>query len=234
MAKVLMVVSAADSLTLADGTQHPTGFWAEELAVSHQVLRDAGMEVSFATPRGTAPTVDPISLDARGGVEPGDADRFRALLAGLTEELAHPLALSAVDVADYDAVYVPGGHAPMADLATDPDLGRLLREADAQGKVIAVLCHGPAALLSTTQTDGGFAFAGRRLTTFTDTEEREGGVGENTPYFVESRLRELGAIVETGAPWTSKVVVDGTLISGQNPQSSDATARAVLTALAAS
>jgi putative intracellular protease/amidase len=232
MAKILMVLSGADSLTLADGTTHPTGYWAEEVAASHQVLRAAGVKVDIATPGGVRPTVDAISLDERGGVAESDAREFRAYLDSIAGQLDAPLALADVRGDAYDAVYLPGGHAPMADLDRDPHLGRLLNEADAAGRTVAALCHGVAALLSAGTDDGGFTFAGRALTSFTDEEERQGGLGENTPYFVESRLRERGAVVETGAAWSSKVVADGNLITGQNPQSSRDTAERVLKALA--
>ena len=119
----------------------------------------------------------------------------------------------------------------MADLAADADLGRLLIDADGRGQVIAPLCHGPAALLSATREDGTFAFAGRRLTVFTDEEELQGGTGEQTPWFVEETLREKGAEIDAGPAWSSKVVVDGNLISGQNPQSSEDAAKQVLAAL---
>ena len=231
MPKILMVLSGADTLKLADGTSHPTGFWAEEVAASHEVLRAAGVEVDIATPGGVRPTVDPVSLDERGGVSPADAERFRAYLDAIADRLDAPLALADVRARDYDAVYLPGGHAPMADLADDADLGRLLNDATADGRVVAALCHGVAGLLSAT-TDGGFTFAGRALTSFTDDEERQGGLGENSPYFVATVLRERGAVLDTGAPWSTKVVEDGNLITGQNPQSSTATAQRVLQALA--
>lgn len=231
MTKVLMIVSAADSLTLTDGTAHPTGYWAEELAASHRVFREAGVDVDIATPGGAAPTVDPVSLSADGGVGEREAADFRAYLDSLGEELTRPLVLADVTLGDYDAVYLPGGHGPMVDLARDADLGRLLAEADGQGMVIAPLCHGPAALLSATGPDGGFVFAGRRMTVFTDAEERQGGLGDRCPYLVESVLRERGATIEAGPAFTSTVVVDGNLITGQNPQSSVETARQVLRAL---
>ena len=234
MAKILMVVSAADRLTLADGTTHPTGYWAEEVAVSHRVLRDAGVDVDIATPGGVPPTVDPISLDERGNVDEASAKEFRAYLDAISGQLNKPLALGDVRAADYDGLYIPGGHGPMEDLARDADLARLLREADSSGKVVAALCHGPAGMLSTAagQEGGdGFPFAGRKLTVFSNEEERQGGLGEAVPYFVESRLRELGALVETGPAWTSKVVADGNLVTGQNPQSSADTARQVLQTL---
>jgi putative intracellular protease/amidase len=233
MSKILMVISAATTLQLADGSTHPTGYWAEEVAASHRVLKAAGAEVDIATPGGAKPTVDALSLSEQGGVSAADAEEFQAYLAGIADELATPLALSDVVVSDYDAIYIPGGHAPMADLAQDADLGRLLNEADAQGKIVAALCHGVAGLLSAAKPDGSFTFAGRDLTAFTDEEERQGGLGENTPFFVESRLRERGAIPRTGAAWSNTVVVDGNLITGQNPQSSTATAESVLKALAA-
>jgi putative intracellular protease/amidase len=232
MSKILMVVSGADSLKLSDGTSHPTGYWAEELAASHEVLRAAGHEVDIATPGGVRPTVDAISLDERGGVAEADARRFRAYLESIDAELARPTDLSGVSVADYDAVYIPGGHAPMADLAVSTDLGRLLNDADGSGKIVAALCHGPAALLSAVREDGSFAFAGRELTVFSDEEEQQGGLGDKSPYLVESRLRELGAVVRPGDAWSSRVVVDGSLITGQNPQSSADTAQRVVEALA--
>jgi putative intracellular protease/amidase len=119
----------------------------------------------------------------------------------------------------------------MTDLAHDADLGRLLIEADDRGQIIAPLCHGPAALLSATRADGGFAFAGRRLTVFTDEEERQGGTGDKTPWWVETTLRDRGAEIDAGPAWSSTVVVDRNLISGQNPQSSADAARQVLAAL---
>jgi len=233
MSKILMVISAANALQLADGSTQPTGYWAEEVAASHRVLKAAGVEVDIATPGGAKPTVDALSLSEQGGVPAASAEEFQTYLAGITDELATPLTLSDVRAGDYDAIYIPGGHAPMADLAQDADLGRLLNDADAQGQIVAALCHGVAGLLSASRSDGSFTFAGRALTSFTDEEERLGGLGENTPFFVESRLRDRGAVPRTGAPWSSTVVIDGNLITGQNPQSSTAAAESVLKALAA-
>ncbi|MFJ8546877.1 type 1 glutamine amidotransferase domain-containing protein [Streptomyces sp. NPDC093586] len=233
MPKVLMIISGADSLTLADGSTHPTGFWAEEVAASHRVLTDAGVDVVFATPGGVRPTVDALSLDERGGVSAEDAKEFRTHLDNLADQLARPLPLAQAEAGQYDVLYLPGGHGPMADLDSDADLGRLLNDAQAQGKTVAALCHGVAALLSATGADGTFTFAGRALTSFTDEEERQGGLGDNSPYFVESRLRQQGALVQTGAAWSDTVVRDANLITGQNPQSSVSTAQAVLKALGA-
>lgn len=231
MARVLMIVSAADSLTMRDGTEHPTGFWAEELVVAHRALRRAGHTVHLATPGGRRPTVDGTSLapDSAGG--PERADEFRAYLREIDAELSAPGILADVDAHDYDAVVLPGGHGPMSDLAHDPSLGRILATADRTGRLIAPFCHGPAGLLSA-QDDGTFLFAGRRLTAFTNEEELTGGTGENTPWWLETVLREKGAVVETGPAWGSHVVRDANLISGQNPGSSQAVADVLLEALA--
>jgi putative intracellular protease/amidase len=141
--------------------------------------------------------------------------------------------LATLDATDFDAVVLPGGHGPMADLAGDPVVGAALVAADDAGRVVAPFCHGPAALLSATRADGELAFAGRRLTVFTNEEETTGGLGANTPWFVADALSERGAVVESAAPWSSHVVVDGNLVSGQNPQSSEEVAAAVLELLAA-
>ena len=214
-----MVVSAADSLTLADGSSHPTGFWAEEVVESVRVLREAGVEVTLATPGGVVPTVDEASLDGT----------FDDAVASL-EDLRSPISLSDVDGSAFDAVYLPGGHGPMADLAFDPVLGALLADFHDNGKVVAALCHGPAGLLSGVRPDGTFVFAGREMAVFSDEEERQGGL--DVPYSVAGRLTSLGARVVSGEPWSSTVVVDGTLVTGQNPQSTTATAARVAELLA--
>lgn len=231
MNKILMIVSAADSLTLKDGSAHPTGFWAEELVEAHRTLLEAGHQVTFATPGGKAPTVDSASLEPAAAGGPERAGQLRAYLDELRPELEDPMALADVVPLDYDAVVIPGGHGPMADLATDWDTGRILIAANDAGMVIAPFCHGPAALLSAETPDGGFAFSGRRLTVFTDSEELGGGTGENTPWFVADALADKGAIVEAGPDWESFVVTDGNLITGQNPQSSRDIARQVVAAL---
>lgn len=227
MARVLMVVSAADTLVLADGTTHPTGYWAEEVAASHETLTAAGITVDIAAPGGVAPTVDALSLSEQGGVAPADAERFRAYLDHLADQLTHPLDLATVDPASYDAVHLPGGHAPMTDLVADAGLAALLRATVAAGRPVTALCHGVAGLLAASDADG-WLFAGRRMTGFTDEEEQQGGYGDSIPFSVEQRMRAAGGVVETGAPWSDTVVVDGTLVTGQNPQSSVSSARALI------
>ena len=232
MSKILMVVSAATSITLADGSTHATGVWAEEIVVAHQSLLAAGHEVVIASPRGVAPQIDPGSLSAE---VVGDADRveqFRAYLKKIGALLSTPQDLRTVEPRDFDAVVMPGGHGPMVDLATDEQLGQILTAADDAGIIIAPFCHGPAGLLAAVSSDGSFVFAGRRLAVFSDEEERSGGLGANAPWFVAETLAARGAIVDNGAPWSSHVVRDRNLITGQNPQSSEAVAEAVIEALA--
>lgn len=219
MAKILFVVSGADRWTLADGTAHPTGFWAEEAVAPYRAFTAAGHEVAVATPGGVVPTVDRGSLapDVNGGQEGADA-----VAAGLEafEELRRPVALEDVDPDAYDAVFYPGGHGPMEDLAVDPVSGRLLARVLASGKPLGVVCHGPAALLAATGPDGRSVFAGYRLTGFTNTEETQAGFADKAKWLLQDRLVALGADFQEGEAWAPFVITDRNLITGQNPASS--------------
>ena len=220
MTKVLMIVSAAKHWTLNDGTLHPTGFWAEELATPYSVFTDAGWDVDVATPGGKAPVVDKASLDESAG----DADTLAAVKAKLDElapVLAKPLNLADVKAADYDLVFYPGGHGPMEDLAVDETSGRILTERMADNAPVALLCHAPAAVLATENAPGGSPFAGRKMTGFSNDEERAAGLADKAPWLLESRLVALGAEYDKAPePWASHVIVDGNLYTGQNPSSS--------------
>jgi putative intracellular protease/amidase len=221
MSHVLFVVTAARTWTLADGTAHPTGYWAEELLAPYELLTAAGHDVSFATPGGIAPVAD------AGSLRDGDADAIAAI-----DGLASPLVLAAVDPAAYDAVYYPGGHGPMQDLATDADSAALITATIAGGRPLAAVCHGLAALLPARDAEGRPVVAGRTITGFSDEEERIGGLADRAPFLLESSLRELGADIAVAEPWSDHVVVDGQLITGQNPQSSASAAAALVAALA--
>ncbi|MFJ5831490.1 type 1 glutamine amidotransferase domain-containing protein [Streptomyces sp. NPDC093089] len=219
MSKILFVMTGADHWTLADGTKHPTGFWAEEAVTPYEALTAAGHEIVVATPGGVVPTVDRGSLapEANGGQEA--ADRIAAVLASM-EELEKPIRLEDVELGEYAAVFYPGGHGPMEDLAVDTASGRLLVEALESGKPLAVVCHGPAALLAATRADGGNAFAGYEVAAFTDAEEKQAGFADKAKWLLESRLVEAGVRVRVGEPWAPHVVVDRNLVTGQNPASS--------------
>jgi len=219
MSKILFVLTGATHWTLADGTRHPTGFWAEEAVAPYEAFRAAGHEVVIATPSGVVPTVDPRSLtpEYNGGQE--GADRLAEGLASFPE-LQRPIKLEEVDLDGYAAVLYPGGHGPMEDLAVDAESGRLLTLALRSGKPLGVLCHGPAALLAATGPDGGNAFAGYRVTAFTNAEEAQAGFADTPKWLLQDRLVEAGADFEGGEPWAPHVVVDRNLVTGQNPASS--------------
>ncbi|WP_145502008.1 type 1 glutamine amidotransferase domain-containing protein [Streptomyces sp. CFMR 7] len=218
MAKILFVVTGADHWTLADGTAHPTGFWAEEAVTPYQIFTGAGHEVVVATPGGVVPTVDRASLapDVNGGQE--GADKVAAGLEAF-EELRRPVALEDVDPEAYDAVFYPGGHGPMEDLSADPASGRLLTATLASGRPLGVVCHAPAALLAATGPDGVNAFAGYRLTGFTNTEEAQAGFADKAKWLLQDRLVALGTDFQEGEPWAPFVITDRNLVTGQNPAS---------------
>ncbi|QAY69095.1 type 1 glutamine amidotransferase domain-containing protein [Xylanimonas protaetiae] len=227
MSTILFVVTSARTWTLSDGTEHPTGFWAEELLTPYRLLTAAGHRVAFATPGGVAPVVDEASLSPAAA----DAKAERSRLAAVPG-LDAPLDVADVDIADYDALYYPGGHGPMQDLSSDAASGRLLVAALDGDVPLGIVCHGAAALVAATRPDGSAAVAGRRLTAFSDAEEKQAGLADFAPFLVESRLRELGADVDVADPWSDHHVVDGRLVSGQNPQSSASVARALAALLA--
>ncbi|MFI5613722.1 type 1 glutamine amidotransferase domain-containing protein [Amycolatopsis sp. NPDC051903] len=224
-AKILFALTGADHRTLKDGTRHPTGFWAEEFAAPYSALTAAGHESVVATPGGVAPTVDQVSLrpEMAGGDE--KAARLTQVLAG-ADELRRPIGLTDVRLADYDAVYYPGGH-----LSHDANSGALLTAALGSGKPLAVVCHAPAALLATRDERGETPFAGYRVTGFTNDEENAVGLGPKAKWLLEPELGKLGVKFERGADWQPHTVVDRTLYTGQNPASAAPLAQEILKAL---
>lgn len=220
MSTILFVVTAARAWTLADGTAHPTGYWAEELLTPYAALTGAGHEVVFATPGGVAPVAD------AGSLRDGDADALAAIPG-----LASPRALADIDPARFDAVYYPGGHGPMEDLVVDSDSATLIAATLDAGRPLAAVCHGLAALLPARTAAGEPVVAGRRITGFSDEEERLGGLADRAPFLLETALREQGAEIVVAAPWNDHVLTDGLLVTGQNPQSSASAAAALLAVL---
>ncbi|GIF75423.1 type 1 glutamine amidotransferase domain-containing protein [Asanoa siamensis] len=225
MSHVLIVLSGARFWTQQDGRQRPTGFWAEELIAPHRVLTEAGVRLTIATPGGRIPVADEVSLTD---------EAQKAYLEDLRPVLESPVRLEDVDPADYDAVLIPGGHGPMQDLAVHPDIARVLEAMlPDRSRTVAALCHGIAAFLPAGDADGDWLFRGRRMTSFTDAEEEQVGLAANAPWLLESRLRAAGAVHEAGPAFGSYVVVDGNLITGQNPASGEAVGQALLAALPA-
>jgi putative intracellular protease/amidase len=229
MTSVLIVVSAANHWTLNDGTGHPTGYWAEELAQPHQIFTAAGWDITIATPDGVAPTVDRLSLGLAGGL-PTKTRAVADYLRQLDSALTHPKVLADIDPNDYDVVFYPGGHGPMEDLAVDADSGRILTAALESGRPLALLCHGPAATLAARNDDGTWPFEGYRMTALSNAEERLNPFARKAPWLLQDRLVESGAIYSKGRlPLRPYLVVDRNLYTGQNPASSAMLAHKLVT-----
>jgi putative intracellular protease/amidase len=221
MTKVLMVVSAADRWTLNDGTVHPSGYWAEEVAMPHRIFSEAGFDITIATPGGKAPTLDQLSLGIAGGM-PWKRRKVKRYLDSIETALATPVPLDAVEPGDFDLVFYPGGHGPMEDLAYDQISGALLANRLASGKPLALLCHAPAAILAATGPDGKSPFAGRQMTGLSNREELLNRFAKKAPWLLEDKLKEAGVEYSKALlPLRPYVVVDGNLYTGQNPQSSE-------------
>lgn len=231
MSKILIVLSAADTWTRADGSKYQSGVWAEEFVVMDEKFIAAGCTVVIATPGGVAPTIDPHSMNP-DVVGQNNVDHFQAYFDKIADRLAKPLVLADVVTSDYDAIVIPGGHGPVEDLYKDSDMGRVLFEANRAGQLIAPVCHGQAALLAAKDEAGEWLFKGRRMTSFSDEEEVELGTADNAPWLLADTLRKSGAAYEKGPNWGAYVVTDGNLLTGQNPASSLPLAEAVLKALA--
>lgn len=231
MTKILFLITAADRWTLADGFEQPAGFWAEEAIGPYTVFKEAGYEIAAATPGGVPPTADALSLtpDFNGGEE--GAERMKTALREATE-LANPMRIEDVDIDDYDAVFVPGGWGPMEDLSDNAEAGTLLNQWLASGKVVSLVCHGPAALLSTVDADGKSPFHGYRLTGLSNAEETLNGLADRAKWLLQNRLvADLDADYRETDPFTPHVEVDRTLYTGQNPFSAVPLAQEVVKAL---
>lgn len=231
MTTVLMALSASDHWTLKDGTQHPTGFWAEEFLVPFDTFSGAGFDITIATPGAKAPTVDPMSLSLRGAVLPHVAKRQRTRLEELAALLNTPADLHDMAAEDFDIIFYPGGHGPMEDLAIDRASGALLESGLASDKMIGLLCHSPAALLATVGADGRTPFAGKNITALSNTEERLNLLAGKAKWLLEDRLKEAGLRYHKAAlPFRPHIIRDGNLFTGQNPQSSKELAEAMVAA----
>ncbi|MFF1419549.1 type 1 glutamine amidotransferase domain-containing protein [Streptomyces sp. NPDC058280] len=218
MAKILFIVSGATYWVLKDGTRYATGYWAEEFANPYKLLTDSGHEVVVATPGGTIPNVDMMSLrPSMTGGEQGALD-LEAIIRD-AEVMRRPLKVSDVRLEDYDAVYLPGGHAPMSDLAWDADVGRLLTAQLASGNPLFIVCHGPSAMLAT-RIHGESPFKGYKVSCFTNEEEEAVGIASRAPWLLETDLKEkIGVEYSRGPIWEPYMVEDRNLVTGQNPHS---------------
>ncbi|MDM7941385.1 MAG: type 1 glutamine amidotransferase domain-containing protein [Hydrogenophaga sp.] len=225
--KILMILTSHDQL---GNTGKKTGFWLEEFAAPWYVFKDAGAEIVLASPKGGQPPLDPTS-DAEDA-QTDDTRRFRNDPAAI-ETLAHTTRLAEVSGEGFDAVFFPGGHGPLWDLAEDKHSIQLIESMFAAGKTVSAVCHAPAVFRHTKSADGAPLVKGRKVTGFTNTEEEAVQLTRIVPFLIQDMLASNGALYQKGEDWQSFVVTDGHLITGQNPASSAAAARAVLAQLQA-
>lgn len=226
MARILMVLTSHAAL---GATAERTGLWLEEFTTPYYALLDAGHSVVLASPRGGVVPVDPRSLAPDAA---SDSTR-RYLAEGETQAvLTRALPLVAVGVAPFDALFYPGGHGPMWDLAQDPVNAALLLAFVAQRKPVAAVCHGPAALLAARDGQGRTVFEGRRVTGFSNAEERAVGLDEVVPFLLQDRLVAGGGIYSCAPLFTPHREIDDGLITGQNPASAALVAQGLVELLA--
>ena len=220
--KILMVLTSHDQL---GDTGKKTGFWLEEFAAPYYVLKDAGAEITLASPKGGQPPLDPKSDAADAQT---DATRRFKTDPVAQKALASTAILGEVDSDEFDAVFFPGGHGPLWDLAESDDSKRLIEAFAASERPIGAVCHAPAIFKNTLGTDGKPLVSGRRVTGFANTEEEAVGLTEIVPFLVEDMLKANGGLYEKGGDWSSFVLVDGKLVTGQNPASSEEAAKELL------
>nr|WP_298249376.1 type 1 glutamine amidotransferase domain-containing protein [uncultured Halomonas sp.] len=223
--KILMVLTSHDQL---GDTGNKTGFWLEEFAAPYYVFKDAGAEVILASPNGGHPPIDPTSDGADAQTD--DTRRFKGD-AETQKQLATTLKLSDITEAGFDAIFYPGGHGPLWDLAEDADSKRLIEAFAAADRPVGAVCHAPAVFRHTVGADGKPLVSGRLVTGFTNTEEEAVGLTQIVPFLVEDMLKAAGGRYEKGADWASFVLRDGKLVTGQNPASSAEAAEQVLALL---
>lgn len=223
--KILMILTSHD--TLGD-TGRKTGFWLEEFAAPYYVFADAGAALTLASPRGGQPPLDPKSDEPDAQTDATRRFRGDAQAQAL---LASTLSLAQVRAADHDAVFYPGGHGPLWDLAEDPRSIALIEAMLAAGKPVAAVCHAPGVLRHAKASSGEPLVSGRKVTGFSNSEEDAVQLTEVVPFLVEDELTRLGARYESAADWQVHVISDGMLITGQNPASSAAAAQALLDCL---
>ena len=226
-AKVLMVLTSHDRL---GDTGKKTGFWLEEFAAPYYVFQAAGAQITLASPNGGQPPLDPKSDEP--GSQSEDTARFRQDPTA-REALASTHKLSSLQAGDFDAVFYVGGHGPLWDLAEDGASIALIEALYAAGKPVAAVCHAPGVLRHARRADGQPLVTGKRVTGFSNAEEEAVQLTTVVPFLVEDELKRLGGQYSKGDDWASYTLVDGNLLTGQNPASSAAVARDVVAMLTA-
>jgi putative intracellular protease/amidase len=219
---LLIVLTSHDEL---GSTGRKTGFWLEELAAPYYAFKDAGVTITLASPKGGQPPLDPKSSDPASHT---DATRRFEADAAARAALAETKRLADVSVDDFDAVFYPGGHGPLWDLAEDRHSIDLIERAIAGGKPVGAVCHAPGVLRHVKDTSGAPLVKGRKVTGFSNTEEAAVGLTDVVPFLVEDMLKENGGTYSRATDWQSYALTDGLLVTGQNPASSEAAAHALL------
>lgn len=225
--KVLIVLTSHSDL---GNTGEKTGFWVEEFAAPYYVMADAGVELTIASPKGGQPPIDPKS--AAPDAQTDATKRFNSDTE-LKNKLAHSVKLSEVNQADYDAVFYPGGHGPLWDLANDEHSIALIEDFYKHNKPVAFVCHAPAALVKVKAPNGDPLVKGKEVTGFSNSEEEAVQLTNVVPFLLEDEMTNLGGKYSKGADWGSYVKQDGLLITGQNPGSSEEAAQLLLKTLKA-
>ena len=223
--KILMVLTSHDKL---GDTGNKTGFWLEEFAAPYYVFKDAGAEITLASPKGGQPPLDPSS-DA-DDAQTDATKRFKGDDAA-QKELANTEVLSSVSADGFDAIFYPGGHGPLWDLAGDKASINLIESFAASDRPVGAVCHAPAVFKHTKGTDDKPLVSGKTVTGFTNTEEEAVGLTYVVPFLVEDMLKTNGGTYKKGDDWASFVVTDGKLVTGQNPASSEEAAHKLLSML---
>ena len=222
---ILMVLTSHSAL---GDTGEKTGFWVEEFAAPYYVLADAGAVITIASPAGGQPPVDPKSETA--DAQTPATQRFYKDAEAI-DKVANTVKLSDIKEAEYDAVFYPGGHGPLWDLANDTHSIQLIQDFYTHQKPVAFVCHAPAALVKVKDENGDALVKGKTVTGFSNTEEEAVKLAKVVPFLLEDELKELGAVYSKGADWSSYTKQDGLLITGQNPASSAAVAELWLAAV---
>lgn len=220
--KILMVLTSHDQL---GNTGHKTGFWLEEFAAPYYVFKDANVEITLASPNGGQPPLDPKSDEP--DFQTDATQRFKSD-ADAQAALANTVKLSTLSADDFDAVFYPGGHGPLWDLAEDAQSISLIETMYAAGKTVAAVCHAPAVLRHARAADGTPLVKGKSVTGFSNTEEAAVQLTDIVPFLLEDELKEKGGNYSKAEDWNPYAITDGNLITGQNPASSELVAKTLL------
>ena len=223
--KIVMILTSHSEL---GNTGKKTGFWIEEFAAPYYVFIDAGASITIASPKGGQPPIDPSSDTAENQTQA--VIRFKTDKS-LQKILSETHLLSSISSDDYDAIFYPGGHGPLWDLTNDPDSIKLIEHFWNSKKPIAAVCHAPSVLLNAKNDEGTYLIKGKNVTGFTNSEEAAVGLTEVVPFLLENELKNKGGIYSKKEDWAAYIVKDGMLITGQNPASSEAAAKELLSIL---